>query len=106
MIRSVSPFALLIVIAVTGPCSAQREGPRPNPTSGYAIEVSADGGPFVSHSIGPDGEGCELFTGHEDAERTCYIAKEIIPTKIGGEAYGELNDRRTPALDALIWRAR
>lgn len=101
-----APLLLIAVTAVTGPCSAPRDGPRANPTSGYAIEVSESGGPFVSHSIGADGQGCEMFAGFQDAERTCYIAKEVIPTKIGGEAYGELNARRTPALDALIWRAR
>ena len=56
--------------------------------------------------IGSEGEGCERFAGHEDSERVCYITTNLIPTLIGGEAYGELNTRRTPAVDALVWRAR
>lgn len=77
-----------------------------NPTGGYEIEVSQDGGEFLVTTIGAGGEGCEPFSGDEDAERTCLIARLLNPWTIGGEAYGELNDRHTPALDALIWRAR
>lgn len=106
MIRSFAPLTVLIVIAATGPCSSQQAVPRPNPTSGYAIEISSNGGAFEAVEIGNEGEGCERFAGHEDAERICHISTNVIPTIIGGEAYGELNDRRTPALDALIWRAR
>jgi hypothetical protein len=77
-----------------------------NPVGGYLIEVSTAGGDFVSVTIGAEGEGCERFSADEDAERTCYIATSLIPTLIGGEAYGELNQVRTPAVDALVWRAR
>lgn len=107
MNRAFGSVLLLTLIAVTGPCgSTRRAGPQPNPTGAYAIEVSVNGGDFRPVSIGPDGEGCERFSGFEDAERTCLIARLLNPWTIGGEAYGELNDRHTPALDALIWRAR
>lgn len=56
-------------------------------------------------TISAAGDGCtELST--EDAQRTCFVATNLIATLIGGEAYGELNDRHTPAFDALVWRAR
>lgn len=79
---------------------------RTNPWGTYRIEVSVGEAEFVSRSIGDEGHGCEVFVEHEDADRTCRIAINLIPTIIGGEAYGELNSRRTPALDALVWRAR
>lgn len=102
-----APSILLAVAAVTGPCSSGPTHPMGvNPTGGYAIEVAQDGGDFAPATIGSQGEGCERFSDYEGAERTCLIAKELNPRTIGGEAYGELNDRHTPALDALIWRAR
>lgn len=105
--RWIAPSLLFLVVGVTGPCSTgQQNRPERNPVGGYTIEVSAAGGEFVTTTIGPDGEGCERFSGSEDAERTCFISKLLNPWSIGGEAYGELNDRHTPALDALIWRAR
>lgn len=61
---------------------------------------------FRSVTIGAQGEGCEVFLPDADANRTCLIATNVIPSIIGGEAYGDLNVRHTPALDALIWRAR
>ncbi len=104
--RSIAPSILFALVAVTGPCSSGKAGPEPNPTGAYEIELSVGGGNFVPATIGSDGEGCERFLGDDDAERTCYIATNLIPTLIGGEAYSELNDRRTPALDAIAWRAR
>ena len=105
--RWIAPSLLLVVVAVTGPCGSSRnEGPRPNPTGAYAIEVSLNRGEFRPVTIGPDGEGCPQFSSVEDTERTCFITKLLNPWTIGGEAYGELNDERTPAFDALVWRAR
>ena len=105
--RWIAPSLLFVVVGVTGPCSTgQQNRPERNPVGGYTIEVSVAEGEFSSATIGSEGEGCERFVGHEDAERVCYISTNLIPTLIGGEAYGELNDRHTPALDALIWRAR
>lgn len=98
-------FVFLVVVAVTGPCSNQRAGPQPNPRTGYVIEVSERGGPFETVRIDAEGNGCERFGSVEDLERTCFITTVAIPRAIGGEAYGELNERRTPAFDALIWRA-
>lgn len=101
------PVLAFALLAVTGPCSApQAQHPDVNPTGAYRIEISVSGGPFVSSLIGFEGAGCEPFANHEEADRTCRIAINLIPSLIGGEAYGELNDRHTPALDALIWRAR
>lgn len=105
--RWMAPSILLAVAAVTGPCSSGPAHPMGvNPTGAYQIEISVSGGPFVSRLIGFEGAGCEPFANDEEADRTCRIAISLIPSHIGGEAYGELNDRHTPALDALIWRAR
>ncbi len=105
--RWIAPSVLLVVIGVTGPCSSGgQQHPEVSPTGAYQIELSLNGGDFRPVTIGPDGQGCPQFSSVEDAERTCFIAKELIPNKIGGEAYGELNDRLTPAFDALVWRAR
>ncbi|MEX2546763.1 MAG: hypothetical protein WD830_03115 [Chloroflexota bacterium] len=105
--RWIAPSILAVVVGVTGPCSSGgQQRPEVSPTGAYEIELSLNGGDFRPVTIGREGEGCERFAGYEDAERTCFIAKELIPSKIGGEAYGELNDRHTPAFDALVWRAR
>jgi hypothetical protein len=104
---SIAPSAvLLLTVAAVGPCSTGPAHPERGPRSGYEIGIASGGGEFETVEIGAGGDGCERFTGHEDAERVCFISTVVIPTAIGGEAYGELNDRRTPALDALIWRAR
>jgi hypothetical protein len=105
--RSVAPAIMLAMIAVTGPCSSGPAHPMGDqPTGAYEIEVSVDRDEFVPITIGAEGEGCERFSADEDAERTCLIARLLNPLTIGGEAYGDLNERHTPALDALIWRAR
>jgi hypothetical protein len=70
------------------------------------IEVSESGGSLASVRIDAEGNACDRFESVEDVERICFITTNAIPTVIGGEAYGSLNERRTPALDALIWRAR
>jgi len=36
----------------------------------------------------------------------CILATNIDGTVIAGEAFGRLNDEDTPALEAIIWRAR
>jgi hypothetical protein len=78
--------------------------PDPNPLSGYQIEVALDGSSFSPVRIGADGAGCEIFS-DDDANRTCLIAINTIPSIIGGEAFGELNFKHTPAFDALVWRS-
>lgn len=77
-----------------------------NPVGGYAIELSESGGQFVGVAISQEGGGCERLVPNADADRTCRIATSLVPTLIASEAYGELNARRTPALDAMVWRAR
>lgn len=79
--------------------------PDANPVTGYLIEVARNTNTFTPVGIMADGQGCDIFS-NEDANRTCRIATSVIPSAIGGEAYGELNFRHTPAFDALVWRAR
>lgn len=100
------------VLLHSGPLAPPREPSRPstrpqeNPTSSYTVELSVNGEAFMTVTIGSQGESCELMQAVVDAYRTCVIARNLIPSHIGGEAYGELNLRRTPAYDALVWRAR
>lgn len=101
--RNLVSIALAVLAAA---CSGYHPVGITNPTTGYSIEVSTGGDEFVPVTIDAEGEGCERFSADEGAERTCLIARLLNPWTIGGEAYGELNDRQTPALDALVWRAR
>jgi hypothetical protein len=80
--------------------------PEANPVGGYLLELSLRGNSYKSVSIGSQGDGCELLLPDSDANRTCLIATNLIPSLIGGEAYGQLNLVHTPAFDALVWRAR
>lgn len=80
--------------------------PATNPVAGYIIEVSRASGQFEEIEIDQEGSQCARLLPITIADRTCRIATLLNPWTIGGEAYGELNVRRTPALDALIWRAR
>lgn len=90
-----------VVLAPRGPFHPGR-----NPVGGYTIEVSLAGDEFVGVVAGAEGNGCERLGPNNDADRTCRIATALLPSLIGGEAYGELNTRHTPAFDALVWRAR
>lgn len=96
--------SLASLSAVSGCWS--RGHPEPNPVRGYQLELSRPDGVPRSVTIGAQGEGCEVLLPNADANRTCLIATNVIASIIGGEAYGELNAGHTPALDALIWRAR
>lgn len=53
-----------------------------------------------------DGNNCGILESVPDAYRTCLLATNLNLSRSGGEAYGELNSRRTPAYDVLVWRAR
>jgi hypothetical protein len=70
------------------------------------IEVAVGSDQFQQVTIDKEGDGCDVLEGYDDPYRTCLIAINLIPSIIGGEAYGRLNEKRTPALDALVWRAR
>jgi len=97
-------FAALVLLPKDG-AGPSRGHPEPNPVGGYVIELSMGGAPFDRFPIGAEGSNCERLRDPE-ANRTCLIATNLIPSVIGGEAYGELNTRRTPAFDALVWRGR
>jgi hypothetical protein len=100
-------WPLLVAFGAIGPCSSGPAHPMgTTPTGAYSIEISTADSEFVPVTIGAEGEGCEPFSADGDAERTCLISRLLNPWTIGGEAYGELNEVRTPAVDALIWRAR
>lgn len=101
------PFLFAGAVAVAGcwpPGPAFPDGT--NPVGGYQLEVSVAGSAFSNVAVESDGTGCGVLSQVNDAYRTCLVATNLIPTLIGGEAYGELNDRHTPAYDALVWRAR
>lgn len=95
-------------LGTNGPVEPNRPSTRPdtNPTGGYSLDVSIDNGPFGPVTIGSAGENCENLEMVADAYRTCLVATNLVPSIIGGEAYGQLNFTHTPAHDALVWRAR
>src|SRR5688572_10672536 len=98
----------VVVIAVISGCFGMSRGhAEPNRVRGYRIELSLAGGRFEVVTIGANGEGCEVMQSNYDAYRTCLIATPVIPSVIaGGEDGSDLNIRHTPALDALVWKAR
>lgn len=105
-------FFAAVGVWLTGPKGVPGSSgtPKPsrlhNPVGGYTIEVSRDGSSFMPHTIDEDGATClELFD-ETDPGRVCLLATNLLPSVIGGAAYGRLNTEETPSLDALIWRAR
>lgn len=105
----VAVVAGLVWVSSLVPLLDRRPGPahpEPNPTGGYTIEVAIGDEAYRQVSIDKEGGGCDVLEEYTDTYRTCLIATNLIPSLIGGEAYGRLNEKRTPALDALVWRAR
>lgn len=109
VIVAVFVITQILVAAVTsllsgGPGSRPR--PEPNPVGAYAMEVATPGAGFMSLTITPDGDECEVLRPSGDPYRSCLVATNLIPSVIGGDAHGELNAGLTPAYHALVWRAR
>lgn len=99
-------MAFFLAAAISGCFGMNRGHPEPNRVRGYLLEIAPSTAPFRQVSIGAQGEGCDVLLPDTDAYRTCLIATQVIPTLIPGEDYDQLNELRTPALDALIWKAR
>ena len=104
--RQLITMAVIAAAVISGCFGMNRGHPEPNPVRGYRLEISEGDARFRPLSVGAQGEGCEVLLPDADANRTCLIATNVIATLIGGEADGDLNEQRTPALDALIWKAR
>lgn len=80
--------------------------PPVTPTAGYELEIVAEGGVASRVAIGADGNGCDRLVDSERLYTACLVAVNLDPRIIGASALGRLNSERTPALDALVWRAR
>lgn len=80
--------------------------PPPNLIAGYEIDIATADGTFTAVTIGSDGSGCDRLIASERLYTACLVAINLDPRVIGASALGSLNSERTPALDALVWRAR
>jgi len=80
--------------------------PPDNPTAGYELEIGSTDGTWRSVVIEADGEGCDRLVQGERLYTACLVAVNLDPRLIGASALGRLNSEPTPALDALVWRAR
>lgn len=80
--------------------------PPANPAAGYELEIGSEGGMAVRVAIGADGAGCDRLVASERLYTACLVAVNLDARLIGASALGRLNSERTPALDALVWRAR
>ena len=78
--------------------------PTPNPVAGFELLVQRDGQPAETLVISADGAGCDSLG--DLLSTVCRQAPNLLPSVIGGEAFGSLNEKDTPAFTALIWRAR
>lgn len=103
-------LAALLASALFGGCL---EGwgshpPSENPYGGYAADITFPSGETKHVVIDQAGKSCSEVAASRSAYQTCLLATNLIPSLIPGDAYGsgELNTTPTPALDALIWRAR
>lgn len=80
--------------------------PPANPTAAYELDFGPDGGVAVRVAIASDGAGCDRLRASERLYTACLVAVNLDARLIGASALGRLNSERTPALDALVWRAR
>ncbi len=110
-------------------CSAFMSQPRPTAavTEAYVLEYARGAEPLASLSVDRDAMACQALRAIEVAERSpaghgllsplptepepplyvaCVLATNIDGSVIAGEAFGRLNDEDTPALEAIMWRAR
>lgn len=77
----------------------------PDATSGYQVMLLSSSG-VIPLDISASGAGCERLAGSLLLESVCGLAVKTDPPRIGGAAFGDLNNRITPAYHALVWRAR
>jgi len=87
-----------------GPVASGRPGDMPR--GSYRIDIVSGSGELTRLTISPEGDECDVFAVSPPTQETCLIATILIPSAIGGQAFGELNNKHTPAFDALVWRAR
>ena len=116
------------VLAATG-CSLMGSQTRPTGavTEGYVLEYARGAEQLSPLRVDRDAEACLELRAIEVGQRTlaapgtasplptepepvlyvaCVLATNIDGRVIAGEAFGRLNDEDTPALEAIIWRAR
>jgi hypothetical protein len=106
----VAALAVAIYLAVssffTANSSPPSRVPPANPTAAYELEIGSEGGVLTRVAIGADGSGCDRLVASERLYTACLVAVNLDARLIGASALGRLNSERTPALDALVWRAR
>jgi hypothetical protein len=128
--RSRIEVGLLVssAIGVAG-CIGFIDQPRPTAavTEAYVLEYARDAEPPTSLAVDKDATACLALRAIEVAGPSpaghgilsplptepepllyvaCVLATNIDGGVIAGEAFGRLNDEDTPALEAIIWRAR
>jgi len=122
----------LIILAAVGVAGCNLyPGGRTRPTAAitesYVLEYARGTDARIRLTIDKDAAACLVLRAIEIGSRSpspvgtasplptepeptlyvaCVLATNIDGTFIAGEAFGKLNDEDTPALEAIIWRAR
>jgi hypothetical protein len=101
-------FTISVALRAFGEVSPDYDAPRPTPAqlASYVLRFQVDGEAFRSVDVATDGAQCELLAQSSFLRKACVLALNQDPTFIAGEAFGDLNNRDTPAYEAIIWRAR
>jgi hypothetical protein len=122
-------LVLLAAVGVAG-CNVYPGGltrPTAAITESYALEYTRGTDALMDLTIDKDAAACLVLRAIEIGNRSpspagttsplptepeptlyvaCVLATNIDGTVIAGEAFGRLNEEDTPALEAIIWRAR
>ena len=101
---------LLAVVGIQAVRLVQPDFGKPRPTPAqlapYRLSSSVAGGPIHVLTIDPDAKACDALAPSDFLRTVCTLALNEDPRFIAEEAFGDLNNRDTPAYEAIIWRAR
>ncbi|MCI0344020.1 MAG: hypothetical protein L0221_01070 [Chloroflexi bacterium] len=130
MTRRLSLWLLLVTVIGVAGCSVfvgNQTRPTGAITEDYVLEYAYGAEPFARLTVDKDAAACLTLRSIELADRShgvtgtasplptdpepilyvaCVLATNIDARFIAGEAFGRLNEVDTPALEAIIWRAR
>lgn len=80
--------------------------PSSNAVAPFTIEVESPDGDVTRLTVKDSEDACQPLRMSRRLFAICSIADLAEPAIIASQAFGELNNKWTPAFEALVWRAR